>query len=585
MERRLAAILLTDMVGYSRLMGLDEDGTIARQKAHREQIIDPSISVHGGRIVKSTGDGLLVEFPSVVDAVKCAVEVQMELARHDTDVLEDQRIQYRIGINLGDIVIDGEDILGDGVNVAARLEALADPGGICVSGTVHDQLAGKLDVVFEDAGEQTVKNVPRPVRVWYWQTGQGVRSPSKLNEPPALPDKPSIAVLPFANMSGDPDQEYFADGIAEDLITALSRFHWFFVIARNSSFSYKGASPDVRLVARDLGVRYVLEGSVRKAGKRVRITAQLIDAPSGRHVWADRYDHDLEDVFAVQDQITEAIVGAVAPSFVSAEARRVERKVPESFDAWDYVMRGNWYLWRFGNDDIVEATRLFEAAVSLDKTSAPAFSGLSLAYLWSFMWGWADDTERSRDLAHQAALRAIDLDENDAWAHAALGCVNTYMREFDSALRCGQRALEINPNLSFAEGMLAHAYASLGDNNNVTFHADRAERLSPRDPARVLWYLARSWAAILTVQYEESLAWARKMVESYPELQSGWRHLAADYAQLNRIEEARQAVTHLLRLAPNSSISLTEATVPYAPKTSKGLERYLDALRKAGLPE
>ncbi len=392
-------------------------------------------------------------------------------------------------------------------------------------------------------------------------------------------------MLPFANMSGDADQEYFADGIAEDVITGLSRFSWFFVIARNSSFSYKGASPDVRQVARELGVQYVVEGSVRKVATRVRITAQLIDARTGRHIWAERYDHELDDVFAVQDRITEAIVGAVAPSFVSAEARRVERKPPESFDAWDFAMRGNWHLWRFGKDNIAEATRLFDGAVALDPTSAPALSGLSLAYLWSSMWGWTDDPGRNRDQAHQAAMRAIALDENDAWAHAALGFVNSHLREFDTALSCGRRAVEINPNLAFGEAVLAQIYACLGDYDNATLHADQAERLSPRDPARVLWYLARSWVAILAGRYEESVAWARKMVESYPDFMVGWRHLAADYAQLGRLDEARQALKHVLEIAPDLSVSLSLARVPYAPQVREGMERYLDGLRKAGLPE
>ena len=313
MERRLAAILLTDMVGYSRLMGLDEEGTIARQKAHREEIIDPNLSAHGGRIVKTTGDGLLVEFPSVVDAVKCAVEVQEVMAGRDTDVPDDRRIQYRIGINLGDIVIDGDDILGDGVNVAARLEGLAKPGGVCISGTVYDQLAGKVDFDFEDAGEQAIKNVPRPVRVWHWHTGQDVRRSNDVSEPPALPNKPSIAVLPFDNMSGDPEQEYFADGMTEDIITELSRFEDLFVISRNSSFAYKAQQTDAKAVAHELGVHFILEGSVRKAGQRVRITAQLINGQDGGHVWAERYDGALEDVFDLQEQVTSQVVGSIWP--------------------------------------------------------------------------------------------------------------------------------------------------------------------------------------------------------------------------------------------------------------------------------
>jgi TolB-like protein len=321
MQRRLAAILLTDMVGYSRLIGLDEEGTIAGQKSHREEIIDPNISGHAGRIVKTTGDGVLVEFPSVVAAVQCAVEVQQAIGGSEADVPEQRRIRYRIGINLGDIVIDGEDILGDGVNVAARLEGLAKPDGICISGNVHDQLAGKMDAAFEDAGEQTVKNIARPVHVWRWKTDAAKEALPEI----ALPDKQSIAVLPFVNMSGDPEQEYFADGMTEDIITGLSRFRSLFVIARNSAFAYKGKSPDVRVVGRELGVRYVLEGSVRRSGTRIRITGQLVDAETGNHLWAKRYDRELADIFAVQDEVTEAIVAAIAPEIDDLERERAQR--------------------------------------------------------------------------------------------------------------------------------------------------------------------------------------------------------------------------------------------------------------------
>ncbi len=369
-ERRLAAILAADVAGYSRLMGADEEGTLAALKAHRRELVDPTIAEHRGRIVKTTGDGLLAEFASVVDAVRCAVAIQEGMAERDAAVPEDRRIAFRIGVNLGDIIIDEDDIYGDGVNVAARLEGLAEPGGICIGRAARDQVRDRLDLDLEDIGEQAVKNIARPVRVFR------VKLPAPEAEAPAalaLPDKPSIAVLAFANMSGDPEQEYFADGIAEDIITALSRFRWFFVIARNSSFTYKGQAVDVKQVARELGVQYVLEGSVRKAGNRVRITAQLIDALTGRHVWAERYDRDLTDIFAVQDEITETIAGAVAPSFVSAEARRAERKRPEDLDAWDLALKGNWHLAQSGRENVAAAVSLFEAAIAreLEKRGRP----------------------------------------------------------------------------------------------------------------------------------------------------------------------------------------------------------------------
>ena len=338
-QRRLAAILAADVVGYSRLMGKDEAGTRARFNSHLHELIEPTIASLSGRIVKTTGDGLLVEFGSVVDAVECAVEIQKGMVERNADETDDRRFAFRIGINLGDVIIEEDDIHGDGVNIAARLEGLADPDGICISGTVFDQVGKKLEHTYDDLGEQFVKNIIEPVRTYRIRIDGGVATLTSAkqddSQPLPLPDKPSIAVLPFENMSGDPEQEYFADGISEDIITALSKFNWFFVIARNSSFTYKGRTVDVKQVANELGVQYVLEGSVRRAGNRVRISAQLIDALSGRHLWAERYDRELTDIFAVQDEITEAITGAVAPSFVSAEARRIERRHPESLDAWE----------------------------------------------------------------------------------------------------------------------------------------------------------------------------------------------------------------------------------------------------------
>jgi len=586
-QRRLAAILAADVVGYSRLMEQDEAGTLARLQALRADLIDPEIADRGGRIVKTMGDGVLVEFPSAVAAVENALSIQQAMADHETDQAEDNRIRFRVGINLGDVIIEGDDIHGDGVNVAARLEGLCEPGGVYISGTVHDHVAGKLAAHFEDLGEKTVKNLARPVRVYAAriQPREGAAL-SDQAAPLPLPDKPSIAVLPFENMSGDPEQEYFADGIAEDIITALSRFSWFFVIARNSSFSYKGTSPDVRKVAEELGVQYVLEGSVRKAANRVRITAQLIDALTGRHVWAERYDRELDDIFAVQDEITEAIAGKVAPAFVSAEMRRIERKTPESLDAWDYTMQGNWHLWHLGKDEVAEARRLFETAVGLDPRNSLALSGLAMACISEYLFGWANDVAAARSRASQMAQRAIAADENDAWAHAINGLCSSHARlDYDAALNSGLRAVALNHNLALAEGMLALTYSHLSDYDNALLHAANAERLSPRDPASVWWNLARSWAAINSGKYEESLAWAKKMTESNPEFPTGWRHLVADYAQLGRLDEARKALAQLLRLAPNVTISVTRERVPVPPESRDGMERFLEGLRKAGLPE
>ena len=381
-QRRLAAILAADVAGYSRLMGADEEGTLAALKELRRELADPKIKEHRGRIVKTTGDGLLVEFASVVDAVRCAVEVQQEMAERNVGVPEEQRIQFRIGINLGDIIKDGRDIYGDGVNVAARLEALAEPGGICVNRVVRDQVRDKLDFAFEDAGEQRVKNIARPLRVYHVRPCQVADEEMSAAQPPlALPDKPSLAVLPFTHMSGDPEQEFVSDGIAEDVISALSHYPSLFVIARNSTFTYKGRAVDVKQVGRELGVRYVLEGGVRKAGNRIRVTAQLIEAETGNHVWANRYDRDLADIFAVQDEITHALTTALTPAIADAELRRAIRKPPESLDAWAAYQRGLWHLSKANSEDDTIAQNFFRQAIDLDPTFAPGYSALALAQL------------------------------------------------------------------------------------------------------------------------------------------------------------------------------------------------------------
>src|ERR1700726_649373 len=377
-QRRLAAILAADVAGYSRLMGADEEGTLAALKELRRELADPKIKEHRGRIVKTTGDGLLVEFASVVDAVRCAVEVQHEMAERNVGVPAERRIEFRIGINLGDIIKDGRDIYGDGVNVAARLEALAEPGGICVNRVVRDQVRDKLDFAFEDAGEQRVKNIARPLRVYHVRPGQLADEAMSAAQPPlALPDKPSVAVLPFTNMSGDPEQEFVSDGIAEDVISALSHYPSLFVIARNSTFTYKGRAVDVKQVGRELGVRYVLEGSVRKAGNRIRVTAQLIEAETGNHVWAERYDRDLADIFAVQDEIATAVTTAIAPAVADAEQRRAMRKTPESLDAWAAYQGRLWHLGKKVAADNALAQKFFQQAIALGPNFGGGYRGLA----------------------------------------------------------------------------------------------------------------------------------------------------------------------------------------------------------------
>ena len=490
------------------------------------------------------------------------------MLERNADTPDVRRIEFRIGVNLGDVIVQDDDVYGDGVNVAARLEGLAAPGGIVVSGKVHDEVQDKVDLSFTDLGPQDVKNIARPVPAFAarLQTQTSTADAEAL----PLPDKPSIAVLPFANMSGDPEQEYFADGITEDIITAFSHFHWFFVIARNSSFSYKGTSPDIREVARDLGVRYVLEGSVRKAGSRVRVTAQLIDAATGHHIWADRYDRDLHDIFAVQDEITEAITAAVAPTFASAEAQRAEHKAPENFDAWDYTIRGNWHFWRQNREDNAEAKRLFEAAIVLDPKSSIALSGLTLACVNEVAYRWSDDIPASRARAIEAAEQAIAADEHDAWAHVALSRASTFVDRHDVAFRAVQRAVELNPNLPFAEALLACGYAWRGDYDEAQQHADRAARLSPRDPANVWWLFPRVIAAFVAAKYDEQVSWAKKATEAAPEFPGGWSHLAVGEAYLGHMAEARAAVQQLLRVAPKTSVTQYGAILPALRPQDKG---------------
>src|SRR5437870_6311412 len=408
-ERRLAAIFAADVAGYSRLMGEDEEGTHERLKAHLRDLVDPKIKEHRGRIVKNTGDGMLAEFSSVVEAVRCAAEVQRGMAERNAETPEDKRITFRVGINLGDVIAEPNDIYGDGVNVAARLEGLAEPGGICVSRVVRDQVRDKLDFAFEDMGEQQVKNIARPVRVYRIPLADMARTKAPL----PLPDKPSIAVLPFTNMSGDPEQEYFADGMVEEIITALSRIHWLFVIARNSSFTYKGQAVDVKQVGRELGVRYVLEGSVRKAGGRVRITAQLIDALGGAHLWADRFDGSLEDVFDLQDKVASSVAGVIEPALQAAEMRRSAARPTTDLTAYDLYLRALASFFPITKERIFAALGLLEQAIATDRDYGPALSWAALCHVRLVREGWAEEPETSRRKASDLARQALQVAEND----------------------------------------------------------------------------------------------------------------------------------------------------------------------------
>jgi TolB-like protein/class 3 adenylate cyclase len=468
-ERRLAAILAADVAGYTRLMGADEEGTLRRLKAHRSELVDPKITEYRGRIVKTTGDGILVEFVSVVDAVRCAVDIQRGMQERNIDVPPEAGIQFRMGINVGDVIIESADIFGDGVNVAARLEALADPGGIAVSSVVHDQVRDKLSFGFEDLGDQIVKNVARPIRVHRIYIS-GVEAPVVAKGPiasdPSSSSRPSIAVLPFANMSGDPEQEYFADGVVEEIITALSRMRWLSVIARNSSFTYKGKNVDVKQIGRELKVRYVLEGSVRKSGGRVRITGQLIDTSTGAHLWADRFDGGLQDIFDLQDQVTSKVVGAIAPKLEQAEIERSRRKPTESLDAYDYFLRGLASLHQWTRESTDEALQLFYRSIELDSGFAAAYGMAAWCFVWRKVNGWMGDRAKAVSEAERLARRAVELGPDDAVALSGGGYALVFVvHQLNDGAAFIERALALNPNLSWALHSSGWTKAFLGDSD------------------------------------------------------------------------------------------------------------------------
>jgi adenylate cyclase len=582
-ERRLSAIFAGDVVGYSRLMEADEERTLARLNVHRREFLDPTIAQNRGRIVKRTGDGVLIEFISAVDAVRCAVEIQRGMGERNASVPPETRIELRIGIHVGDIMIEDSDIFGDGVNIAARLESIAQPGGICISDDAYRQVRGKIDVNFQDSGEQELKNIARPVRVYQLRPG----APADAEKPSAsgvtLPDKPSIAVLAFQNMSGDAEQEFFADGIAEDIITALSKAHWLFVIARNSSFTYKGKSVDIREVGRQLGVRYVLEGSVRKAGNRVRITAQLIDAMSGHHIWAERYDHAFEDIFAVQDEITRSIIGAIAPGIMAAEVREAQRKDPDQLDAWDRTVRAHWHIRRFTREDLAEARRLLTEAISLDPANSMAYADLAFARHFEAVFGWGGRPVDSHQQLGEAARKAVVADDNDAMAHTALAIFELFSGRHEEARRRLHRALSLNPNSEFARGYLGASYAFGGDYEAALPHLEEAIRLSPRDPLVVIWNVCKAWATLLAERYEETVEFTEHAREANPEFPDIYAISASAHGHRGNTTAAGAALDQLLHRMPELTASDERLIRPFARETDR--ERFLEGLRKAGLPE
>jgi len=579
-QRRLAAIMAADIVGYSRMMEADEAGTLARVKALRAELLHPMIAKYGGRIVKTMGDGTLVEFPSAVDAVSHAIDVQSAMAQRGAGEPEARRIVVRMGINVGDIVIDGDDIHGDGVNIAARLEGLAEPGGIYVSAAVQEHVRGKLDVAFDDLGEQTVKNIARPVRVYRVRASQEA-AVARQGDGLPLPDRPSIAVLPFQNISGDSEQEYFADGIAEDIITALSRFHWFFVIARNSSFTYKGRAVDVRQVGRELGVRYVLEGSVRKGGNRLRITAQLVEAATGNHLWANKYDGALDDVFDLQDKITEGVVGAIEPSVRDAEIERARRKKPESLDAYDLYLRALPHYWANTLTESIKATEFLDEALRIDPSYAAAHGVAAICRMLRFVQGTLDPSDRTAAIQHARTVLALPTDDANALAFAGI-VLASVGQDTTAALGAVDKAVALNPNSARAHANRAPVLLTLGRDHEAIEAAERAIRLSPFDPLNFGPEVNLSVAHFYSGRFEEAVAAAQRSIQSNASFGLAYALLAASLVRLGRLADAQDTVRRVRAVHPKYCIASVRTSPAGATQRAEAL---LSALREAGLPE
>ncbi|MBR1249793.1 adenylate/guanylate cyclase domain-containing protein [Bradyrhizobium sp. AUGA SZCCT0169] len=581
-ERRLAAVLAADMVGYSRLMEVDETGTLARLKTHRIELIDPAITKNHGRIIKTTGDGMLVEFRSVADAVLCAAEIQRRMARRNADVAPARWIQFRIGINLGDVIVEDNDIFGDGVNVAARLEMLAEPGGICVSGAVRDQVGQRLDdVAFEDLGEQSVKNIVRPIRVFRVRLDADPEAAPEGAKDAAVAapasKKPSIAVLPLANMSGDPEQEFFADGLTEDIITELSRFRDLLVISRNSTFVHKGKAVNVREIAREFGVDYVLEGSVRKARDRVRVTVQLIDAETDQHVWAERYDRELEDIFAIQDEITHAIVATLPGRVEAARHDRAKRKPTESMAAYECVLAAKVRHHRSTREDNAEAQRLLDRALALDPNYAHAHAWKACVLGQTWVYGWCADRDATFDQVAAELEVTLALDDNDSDVHRILAALNLNRNDHDKAAYHQERGLALNPNYDLVVVQQGELLTWLGRPEEGIDWIKKAMRLNPYHPERFWSHLGR--ACYCAEKYADAIeAFSRITRPDY----THHAFLAATFAQMGNAVAAAAHAAEVLKSEPTFSVAVYLATQHY--KHAIDRQRHEAGLLKAGLP-
>ncbi len=582
-NRKLAAILVADVVGYSRLMAADEAGTLAALRRHREIVFDPAVVTHNGRIVKLIGDGTIVEFGSVVDAVNCALSVQRSNGALPDEALAQPKIVLRIGINLGDVIMEGDDIYGDGVNIAACLEPLAEPGGICVSSIVNESIGNRIDVRFQDGGDISVKNIDRPIRVWKWHPGKTDVAAAKSNAAKSELNgaTASIAILPFTNMSGDPEQEYFSDGITEDIITDLSKIAGLTVIARNSSFTYKGRSVDVRTIGRELGVRSVLEGSIRRAAKRVRISAQLVDAATGGHLWAERYDRDLTDIFAVQDDVTRQIVDALKVTLSPAENARLTAGGTSSMDAYDYVLRGReLLLGKTKNRETFEqSTRLFMKALELDPNYPKAYAALSMAYNLDYQNRWSDDPDSSLPLARRYAEQAIEKDPNEPFARLVASWAAIFEKDLDRATSEVNAALRLNPNFALAYSNLGSIYNYSGRPLEAIPVLERAIRLDPAFRAQNLHFLGI--AHLLAGKYETAAALLRERILLVPGTDFSRVFLASALGYLGEVDEARRIWRELKEINPKYSFREHFSRQPFR---QEDVERAAEGLAKAGLP-
>jgi adenylate cyclase len=576
-KRKLAAILSADAKDYSRLMEDDEEATVRNITANRELMVS-QIQNQNGRVVDAKGDNLLAEFSSVVDAVRCAVEIQRELGRRNAELPEHRKMEFRIGVNLGDVIEEGETIYGDGVNIAARLEALAEGGGICISGTAFDQVEGKLELNFEYLGERSVKNIKKPVRVYRVEM-EGRLSDVETRQGLPLPDKPSIAVLPFANMSGDPEQEYFSDGLSEDIITALSQLPDMLVIARNSTFTYKRKSVKVQQVGRELGVRYVLEGSVRKAGDRVRITAQLIDATTGHHLWAERYDRNLEDIFAIQDEITLRILKALQVKLIDGEQGRLSAKGTENIEAYLKTLQARSHFRRFDRGSSLLARQIFEEVIALDPQYPMPYAMLGWTYLNDVFLGWSDSPRESMKRAFASAQKCIALDDSSPAAHGLLSRVYLMQSKHDKAILEAEKAVALDPNSADAHMLLGNVFNYAGRLEEAISAIDKAIRLNPFPPSSYFHCLGMAYRE--AGKYEESITVCKKALKLQPNNIYAHIVLAATYSLLNRQEEAQAAAAEVLNIDPKFSLDYFAESRPHIDPANTA--RLIETLRKAGL--